>query len=122
MSPNRNHVEARARREPVRQYVSETHDHKPDAPRRRPVIELHKGIDYAVLMLPHQTTDAPLAHLYGSDREVTRYGKLFAAAPLMLGALERIADLLQSDLETHFGTAVGKQIRTAIAAGKGGAS
>ncbi len=32
MPPYRNHVEARSSRRPVRQYVSETHDHKPDAP------------------------------------------------------------------------------------------
>ncbi|KQW22117.1 hypothetical protein ASC80_01600 [Afipia sp. Root123D2] len=31
MSPHRNHVEARANRRPVRQFVSDTHDHKPDA-------------------------------------------------------------------------------------------
>jgi hypothetical protein len=35
MSPHRNHVEARASRGPVHQYVSETHDHKPDAPNIR---------------------------------------------------------------------------------------
>jgi len=35
MSPHRNHVELRASRKPARQYVSETHDHKPDAPVRR---------------------------------------------------------------------------------------
>lgn len=32
MSPHMNHVERRASRRPARQYVSETHDHKPDAP------------------------------------------------------------------------------------------
>lgn len=32
MAPHRNHVEARSSRVPARQYVSETHDHKPDAP------------------------------------------------------------------------------------------
>lgn len=32
MPPHRNHVEARSSRKPARQYVSETHDHKPDAP------------------------------------------------------------------------------------------
>lgn len=32
--PRMNHVEARSSREPARQYVSETHDHKPDAPTR----------------------------------------------------------------------------------------
>lgn len=32
MAPHRNHVEARSSRIPARQFVSETHDHKPDAP------------------------------------------------------------------------------------------
>lgn len=33
----RSHVEARSRTYAPRQYVSETHDHKPDAPARRHV-------------------------------------------------------------------------------------
>lgn len=32
MPPHRNHVEERSSRKPARQYVSETHDHKPNAP------------------------------------------------------------------------------------------
>jgi len=31
MAPHRNHIEARSSRTAARQYVSETHDHKPDA-------------------------------------------------------------------------------------------
>lgn len=34
MAMHRNHVEARSSRAPARQFVSETHDHKPDAPTR----------------------------------------------------------------------------------------
>lgn len=34
MAPHRNHVEARSSRRPARQFVSETHDHKPDAPEK----------------------------------------------------------------------------------------
>jgi hypothetical protein len=34
MPVHRNHVELRSSREPARQFVSETHDHKPDAPTR----------------------------------------------------------------------------------------
>lgn len=30
--PYRHHIERRASRKPARQYVSDTHDHKPDAP------------------------------------------------------------------------------------------
>lgn len=32
--PYRNHVERRSSRAPARQFVSETHDHKPDAPEK----------------------------------------------------------------------------------------
>lgn len=32
MAPHRNHVEARSSRRPARQYVAESHEHKPDAP------------------------------------------------------------------------------------------
>lgn len=40
--PLRNHVEMRSNRRPVRQYVSETHDHKPDAPRRAAIVKQAK--------------------------------------------------------------------------------
>lgn len=36
MPLHRNHVEARSRKYAARQYVSETHDHKPDAPVKEP--------------------------------------------------------------------------------------
>jgi hypothetical protein len=40
MGPYRNPLETRSRRYAPRQYVSETHDHKPDAPtHRRPANE-----------------------------------------------------------------------------------
>lgn len=35
MPPHRNHVEARSNKAPARQYVADTHDHKPDAPSAR---------------------------------------------------------------------------------------
>lgn len=60
-------------------------------------ITLHKGIDYAVLMLPHQTTDAPLAHLYGRDREVTKYGRMFSASPELLAALKPLVDYMRNN-------------------------
>lgn len=44
-------------------------------------LTFHKGIDYAVVMFPGQATNNALAHLYGEDRYVTKYGMLFAAAP-----------------------------------------
>jgi len=39
MAPYRNHVEARSSRKPVRQYVAESHDHKPDAPSRMVLLQ-----------------------------------------------------------------------------------
>lgn len=61
--------------------------------KKRPAIEFHKGIDYACLMLPHQTTDAPIARLYGTDREVTKYGQMFAASEDMLELLKELIDI-----------------------------
>lgn len=40
MAPHRNRVEARSSRKPARQFVSETHDHKRDAPIRTTVLLL----------------------------------------------------------------------------------
>lgn len=51
-------------------------------------LSFHKGIDYAAVMLPDQTTEAPLARLYGEDRFVEKYGRLFAAAPDLYEALK----------------------------------
>ena len=39
MAPHRNHVEARSSRAPARQYVAESHDHKPDAPSRMVLLQ-----------------------------------------------------------------------------------
>lgn len=44
-------------------------------------LEFHEGEDYAVVMLPDDTTDTALCTLNGSDADVLFYGKLFAAAP-----------------------------------------
>jgi hypothetical protein len=61
-----------------------------------PKIEFHKGEDYAVLMLPRQTSDAPLAALYGDDRTVTKYGNLFSGAEdLLNSAIELRAAFLE---------------------------
>jgi len=42
----RSHVEARANRAPARQFVSETHDHKPDAPTRNVEPEFYDCIRF----------------------------------------------------------------------------
>jgi len=51
-------------------------------------LTFHKGIDYAVVMRPDETTENALAYLYGEDRHVTKFGNLFAASPDMLAALK----------------------------------
>ena len=44
------------------------------------------------IMKPGQTTDKPLAHLYGNDREVTKYGRLFIMAEDLLDACQTLID------------------------------
>lgn len=61
----------------------------------------HKGIDYAVILTPRQTTDSPLAQLYGQDRHVTAAGNLFAAAPDLYEALDELATLLGKAAALH---------------------
>lgn len=85
-----------------------------------PPLEFHKGVDYACLLLPGQTTDKPLAHIYGVDRDVTRYGNLFAAAPDLLETMQTIIAALREardsgvssvsreDLIAAAGTAIAK--------------
>lgn len=57
MAPYRNHVEARAIRAPARQYVSDSHDHKPDAPVRTPVLLLNqiKRLTDQIAVLPDRS-------------------------------------------------------------------
>lgn len=49
--PHRNHVELRAKKIAARQYVSETHDHKPDARRRPYYTALDIARDFAGVSL-----------------------------------------------------------------------
>ena len=51
----------------------------------------HMGIDYACVMLPSQTTENPIARIYGTSEEVRHYGERFAHSGAMLAALETIA-------------------------------
>ena len=41
----RSHVEGRARRYAARQYVSDTHSHKPDAKRPEPIVKHEREIE-----------------------------------------------------------------------------
>lgn len=49
-------------------------------------LTFHIGIDYACVMGEHQTTEAPIARLFGISKDVESYGKLFAAAHDLLEA------------------------------------
>lgn len=58
-------------------------------------LTFHMGIDYACVMGEHQTTEAPIARLFGISKDVEAYGKLFAAAPEMLAALKEALNSLE---------------------------
>lgn len=62
-----------------------------------PKLTFHKGMDYAVVMLPNQTTDDPLARLYGPDRRVTKFGQQFAASSDMLETLRKTLAYLKRE-------------------------
>ena len=59
-------------------------------------LTFHLGVDYAVVMRPGQTTENPLANIYGQSKDVERFGKLFAAAPDMLAALRGAMVIIDS--------------------------
>ena len=70
-------------------------------------LQFHKGIDYAVVMLPKQNTETALARLYGRDKEVTKYGNLFAASEVMFAALQEaeteVAEIKKNIIEVRAG-------------------
>jgi hypothetical protein len=57
--PHRNHVELRARKIAARQYVSETHDHKPDAPRKVATVHTAHNAAGEILDIIEITAPAP---------------------------------------------------------------
>lgn len=63
-------------------------------------MKFHKGMDYAVVMLPLQSTEDALCRLYGEDREVTKFGNLFAASNDLLVAAKRAMNVLKAQGET----------------------
>jgi hypothetical protein len=59
MAPHRNHVEARSSRKPARQFVSETHDHKPDAPSRMVLLQRDiEALTWRLHQLPERSERA----------------------------------------------------------------
>lgn len=55
--------------------------------------EYHRGEDYAVVMLPDETTDTASITVAGDDDDGTdALGHLIASAPLMLKALQAAED------------------------------
>ncbi|BEV44727.1 hypothetical protein [Afipia carboxidovorans] len=96
MPPHSNHVEMRASRRPARQYVSETHDRKPDARWRSDVtlakcMVLRKILDNGPLDLTGMgewyrqrcielaMEEPPLVDVDGSQVFLTKEGEAFAA-------------------------------------------
>lgn len=53
-------------------------------------LEFHEGEDYACILRSDDTTDAPLARLFGSDDEIDWFGKLFREAPGMADILRTL--------------------------------
>lgn len=66
------------------------------------MLKFHKGMDYAVVMRPSETTEIALARLYGEDRTVTKYGNLFAGAPLLLKAAKAHVKAMESRVHHPF--------------------
>ena len=61
-------------------------------PLRLGQLAFHMGADYACVMGGRQTTENPIAQLYGESRDIEAYGNLFRAAPDMLAALVRLME------------------------------
>lgn len=66
-------------------------------------LDLHIGLDYAVVMSPDQTTDNASIRLYGSRSEIERLGALIVAAPDLLAAAKAFVEPYCgfSDAESH---------------------
>ena len=52
-------------------------------------LQYHRGLDYAVVMRPKDTTDTALIRIHGdTDEECDYWGSLIAAAPELLEAVQ----------------------------------
>lgn len=98
MSPHRNHVEARANKTVARQYVSETHDHKPDAPGSNQPVNFFLGTSFAVdqLAIDHEGLRAQLKLLREAHSAQDAVGMKLAAegAARILGQMQGLANVL----------------------------
>lgn len=84
------------------------------AGRKKPErLTFHKGIDYAVVMRDRDSTETAICHLYGQDRDVTRFGHLFAASPAMAEAGRRCLQALAVNGAPNCEAA--KEMRAALA-------
>lgn len=81
-------------------------------------LQFHKGIDYAVVMRPNQSTEDALARLYGQDKDVTKFGNIFAAAPDLLEVLELIHGFNFALDDTPHGKEIRRRAEAAIAKAK----
>lgn len=65
--------------------------------------EYHRGLDYAVVMLPGESTDAASISIHaGDDAEADKLGRLIAAAPDLLEALRSAFAVLKGDTGAAF--------------------
>lgn len=81
-----------------------------------PILEYHRGGDYAVLMRPEDTTDdACITLRFDTDEDCDQWGNLIAAAPEMLNSL---IEMLESRYDLP--PLIYDRARAAIAKAKGG--
>lgn len=101
MAPHRNHVEARANREPARQYVSESHDHKPDV---QPV-DFFLGTSFSVdqLAIDHQclSTHLKALRMAHADRDASGVKLAAEAAAKLAGQMQMLSAHLASVAVRH---------------------
>lgn len=100
MAPLRNHVEARASRTPARQYVTESHDHKPDAPGGHFKPLEPNAVDPVIgeLLAGRNTLVVEMAHLESSLRALTtsRSSGLAVAAALSAEEIAKTASQIHT--------------------------
>lgn len=105
MAPHRNHVEARSSRKPARQFVSETHDHKPDAHSADAPPNFFTGTKFSVdqLAIDHEALRASLKSLRLAHEQQDAIGMKLAAegAAKLLGQMQALSAHLAGTAVTH---------------------
>lgn len=101
---------------------------------KQPKLEYHRGIDYAVIMRPEDTTDTALISIHAdTDEEADRFAAKIIAADEMLESLIRVEKHLPGvvkmlEIEAFSGKGIEnakaalKKARAAIAKATGGAA